>query len=453
MQARNAFPLRRYFSYASATVLTVALIMLAFIYRQNAVSDLVKTLEFQNVALTQMLANSIWPHISSHVMSASEFSPSELKNHSRTKEIFESLKILMSKTPIIKIKIYDLNGLTVFSTNKNQIGEDKSKNLGFLTAVNGEMPPSKLAYKNELSAFSGAIFNRDVVESYLPIFNKSRKVEGVFELYTDVTLLVTQINRTVYMLMLVLLLIFGALYLTLSLIVRHGALVIDNQQKEIFLREQRQEEFVANVAHELRTPLSLLRLGIENLGSAKNIKPLCKDIDAMARLVSQLLVKSRLSSLTIEPDDQADLLEISHNVATKLAPIAINAGKEIELCGVTEPVIINGKADVVEQAVRNIVENAIKYSDSHSLVTIKVTKTPSIIVVNKGPGINVEEREVIFDRFYQTAQKAGGGIGLGLSIVRDTMELHGGTINVENAEGGGVVFSICFPAISGVANS
>ena len=92
-------------------------------------------------------------------------------------------------------KQLDWDGLTVFSSQASQIGADKSNNLGFLASARNGKPASKLVHKGEFSAFDGGVFDRDRVESYRPIRRGDGRIEGVFELYSDVTPLMAKIER------------------------------------------------------------------------------------------------------------------------------------------------------------------------------------------------------------------------------------------------------------------
>lgn len=216
--------------------------------------------------------------------------------------------------------------------------------------------------------------------------------------------------------------------------------------KDEVLRQKDEEHlfFAADVAHELRTPLAVLRANLDTLDNTEVTAQLTQDVDRITRIVEQVMAKSRIDSIEIKPDEMADLSHIASSMAAFLAPLVIKEGRSIEVVGAEQPVLINGNTFALEQALRNLVENAIKYSARGSTITVEVSKNPSIRIVDRGRGIPLEERELIFERF-RRADRRGGGSGLGLSIVRRVVEAHGGWITVEDAPGGGAVFVLSFP--------
>ena len=153
---------------------------------------------------------------------------------------------------------------------------------------------------------------------------------------------------------------------------------------------------------------------------------------------------ARLDWIAVEPGDRADLRGICTTVAAHLAPIALEEKKSIEVTGAESPVIIRGNADALEQAVRNLVENAIRYSARQTVITIDVGNEPSIRVMDRGRGIPSHIKQSMFQRFRRSDRRAGG-VGLGLSIVRQSADIHGATVNVEDRPGGGAIFVIRFP--------
>lgn len=213
-------------------------------------------------------------------------------------------------------------------------------------------------------------------------------------------------------------------------------------EEELVKSEERHRRFAADVAHELRTPLSVLKLHLDDCGDAGIWQTLQQDVKSMTRLVEQLLTLARLDGLDVGVDDKADLHEVCKNVAVQLAPIAIREKRNIELVGQSGPFIIHGNSTSLEQAIRNLVENAIKYSARESTITIDVREDAKISVIDRGRGVPVEIRDDIFDRFQRSDHKGADGSGLGLSIVQRIVESHGGSIEISDTPGGGATFTV-----------
>ena len=207
-----------------------------------------------------------------------------------------------------------------------------------------------------------------------------------------------------------------------------------------------QREFTADAAHELRTPLSILRARVDTLEDQRIAKALHHDIEAMSRIVGQLLDIAELDAFTIDPLELADALGVCVEVAEFIAPLALEQGREIALLGVSRPVWVKGNAEMMKRAVRNLAENAIKHAPPDTAVEFVVEESGTVRVRDRGPGISDEERELIFRRFWRRDRSQHGSTGLGLSIVQRIVELHDATITVENRTSGGAQFSIHFVA-------
>jgi len=205
-----------------------------------------------------------------------------------------------------------------------------------------------------------------------------------------------------------------------------------------------QREFTADAAHELRTPLAILRSRVDTLADRGVSKALHQDIEGMARIISQLLDIAELESFSIDPHEKADLRTICAEVAEFAAPLALAKGKNIALSGSDAPVWVNGNPEMLSRAIRNLVENAINYAPPGTTVEIVVESRGMVRVLDEGPGIKEEERALIFQRFWRRDRRRTGNAGLGLSIVQRIADTHAATISVENRPTGGANFSLNF---------
>jgi signal transduction histidine kinase len=220
-------------------------------YRQNAVDDLVTMAERHNVALAQSFANTLWSRYSSYVASVSLADGDTLRAHPETRTIHEALKTLTTELPVLKVKIYNIEGLTVYSSQPSQMGDDKSENPGFLSATLDGTPASKLSYRDSFSAFSSTVHDRDLVETYIPIRGAEGRIEGVFELYTDVTPLVAKIGTNSNLFFVGLLFSFGLLYAILFLIIRRADLILKTQYFDLRNNEERIKAKNVELEHEV----------------------------------------------------------------------------------------------------------------------------------------------------------------------------------------------------------
>ena len=224
------------------------------------------------------------------------------------------------------------------------------------------------------------------------------------------------------------------------------------------------DEFLAVVSHELRTPLnaivgwtSLLREGPENPQELREgLETIDRNAHAQARLIDDLLDVSRIISGKVRLRiSEVDVRALAAGVVEGLRPAAEARGVKIVLSAGEEAVEVLGDPDRLQQEVWNLVSNAIKFTPRGGAVTLSVVRTGSAVALevgDTGQGIRPEFLPRIFDRFSQqdaSAARAQSGLGLGLSITRHLVELHGGTITARSAgEGQGATFYVEIPMIA-----
>jgi signal transduction histidine kinase len=208
-----------------------------------------------------------------------------------------------------------------------------------------------------------------------------------------------------------------------------------------------QRDFTADAAHELRTPLSILRTRIDILEDQEMRKALRQNVEGMAHIVSQLLDIAELDAFVVDPQDKADLKSVATEVAEFVAPLALAQGKDVALSGASEAVWVKGNAEMLGRAIRNLAENAINHTEAGSTVEFVVEADGTVSILDQGPGISEDERKLIFRRFWRRDRRKAGSTGLGLSIVQRIAELHSATVTVENRKPRGARFSVKFEAL------
>jgi signal transduction histidine kinase len=208
-----------------------------------------------------------------------------------------------------------------------------------------------------------------------------------------------------------------------------------------------QREFTADAAHELRTPLAILRLRADTLADQDAARMIRADVERMGRLVDQLLVITEMETFALSSTDKVDLREIGLEVSSFMAPLAIAAAKYLELDVGEAPVWIRGQGEALVRALRNLVENAIAHTPAGGAVVIAVDADGSVAVSDQGVGVAEHERELIFQRFWRRDRQSAKGSGLGLSIVQRIVAAHGGSITVDSTPSGGARFLLRFQRV------
>jgi two-component system, OmpR family, sensor histidine kinase TctE len=201
---------------------------------------------------------------------------------------------------------------------------------------------------------------------------------------------------------------------------------------------ERQRRFIASAAHELRTPIAILRVKIEAAEDA-GTRRLTTDVDRLANLAEQLLDLQRLDA--VRNDELIDLSALVRHVAADLAPLLIAADRTIEVA-IDDLTPVRGDVGAIKRVVTNLVQNAIEHGGRH--VSIRVLGS-AFEVEDDGPGIPVEERERVFEPFHRLRPRSTG-TGLGLNLVRQVVERHGGHVSILGAPGGGTIVRVEFPA-------
>lgn len=235
----------------------------------------------------------------------------------------------------------------------------------------------------------------------------------------------------------------------------------NHMTKQLQLVEQSRQEFVSNVSHELKTPLSSIKVLTDSLMLEENVPvetykeffgDINSEVDRLNNIITDLLNLVRLDQrenpLNIAPVDLKDMMD---NLLKRLAPLANK--KAIKLVFESPKTSIEAEIDKVKLslAITNLVENAIKYTPEGGKVKVVLdsdVQDAVIIVADTGIGIAKEEQSRIFERFYRTDKtrnRETGGTGLGLAITYKTILMHNGAINVDSEEGCGSTFTVQIP--------
>jgi signal transduction histidine kinase len=465
--------LTKRFALFAGLVIIAASMLLISMYKQIASDDLTAMAERSNTALAQVFSNVVWDSHAGFLTTAHFLTPDQIRQHPETRSIRESLVTRLRDLSILKVKIYDLNGLTVFSTEPAQVGEDKSTNPGFLAARTGHRA-SELTHRDTFSAFEQTVEDRDVLASYVPITSASGAIEGVFEAYYDVTDLLAEIEHRQVLLQGVV----GGTFLLLYLLLIFGVWHSERQTRRHYYKNldlartaaraeeanRLKSEFLATMSHELRTPLNailgfseILKSQLPQISTEETRKEYADSIWMSGRhllnIVDDVLDMSKVEAgemeLDREPFDPVSLLEGCLRLVEKQAE---KQGVELasNLGAVLPPAY--GDERRIKQVLINLLSNAVKFTPTGGRVSLWLgcdsAGTLQFSVSDNGIGIAPNDIAKVLTPFGQvetTYARRFGGTGLGLPIARSLVEMHGGSFTLESKLGEGTKVSFTLP--------
>lgn len=425
------------------------------------------------VAAAKVFANAVWPKYSEFLKQAATMSPADLRRHPVTDRLHDDTQDYMKGLPVVRVKLYDLNGNTVFSTDRHQIGADKSANAGFRHARDGVLT-SQRYLRDEHSASENEVSHQDLLSVYVPVRNQAGEVEAVAELYYDIVPLMAQIGRSSQDLVLTVGAVLLSVYLLLIAIVYRRDRVIARQHRQnvklaaaaaAASEESRMKSaFLANMSHELRTPLNAI-LGFSDamrkemfgaLGSDRYVayaediwRSGCRLQDIVDDVLDLAKIENGTAELAEDEFALSDLLSSCVNVARRTGD-----RKELQV-SVDLPaaaVFLTGDRARLSQAVINVLSNAVKFSPAGGEIGIRATADErsglAIHISDRGEGMDPETVRSALTAFGGVSDiyvRAQGGAGLGLPLAASAMQLHDGMLRIESAAGRGTTVTLLLP--------
>ena len=207
----------------------------------------------------------------------------------------------------------------------------------------------------------------------------------------------------------------------------------------------RERRFLANAAHELRTPIAILRARVDNPMATDLRTDLRRSLRQLQTIVEQLLVSARVAARRDVSHLNLDLRQTALSIVADYTPLIMESGRHIEFEGpAAPPVMVHGDRVAMECVTRNLVNNALSAEPENGAIIVRLSEDAVLEVIDHGPGIEKDDREVIFEPFWRKSE-AIPGAGLGLAITKELVEKLEGRIWVDPTPGGGSTLKISLP--------
>ena len=292
------FNLLQYF-FVTGFIALFFTIALSIFYESQSRQELLISWEENNIALARSISNSLDREFSAFLADIESFDADKLSNQPQIALLEKAVGRQIQGLSVAKVKIYDLTGTTIFSTDKAQIGQNKSNSEAFLSAKSGQVI-TQLDRRNSFQALSGNLTNIYLISSYIPVYSQdgTKKLENVFEIYSDVTPLLKQIETNKKNVILGTFSCFFILYFILFIIFKRAKKVIDAQH--IALRES-QEKYKQQAQSQARVAklAKATTVIIDKIRHSHNVDTIFKDITKQVR---HLLKSDRAVIYKFNPD-------------------------------------------------------------------------------------------------------------------------------------------------------
>ena len=475
----KGYRLTRNFAMVCLVVLVTAGAAIAKLNLDEAERRLVTMTEHHNIDLAKVLAATVWPRYGEFIDHAQPRGVDAIRQAPETAALAADARAMMHGMQMIKVKIYNLSGFTVFSTDPAQIGGDYSTNDRFLSALRTGAS-SALEFRTTFATPDGPRTNLWVLSSYIPFTTDiHNRQAGVFEIYMDVTALHAATRQSMIHGTIVVGLGFLVIFVLLVIVVWHSDRVIARTQAHNLAltasharaeaASQAKSEFLANMSHELRTPLNAI-IGFAEIIHQQTMGPIgnaayadyAGDIrDAGQHLLATIndvldLARVESGKMTIA-NETFDARATVDRVVNMLRDQAAAKHHKLEFDRSSEPLAIDGDEHKVRQVLINLIGNAVKFTPDGG--TIRVTAAQGVMehivleVSDTGIGMREEDIPVALSPFGQVVSSIArrfDGTGLGLTLSKKLVELMGGTLEITSAIHKGTTVMVILPSRAAV---
>lgn len=459
---------RRIAIFLGGLVVTLSLFAATvWFVRQSFEANVIEVTQAANASITQAFINENWGVVRDLLPKDDPIAPARIRASADNARIDAIVRRFSRGTDVLKIKIYNVAGRVVYSSEVAQIGDDASANRYFRSALEGR-PDSQLTFRGRFDAMDGHVFDRDLIASYIPV-RYAGNLEGVVELYADRTVSIAGFRDALLALSLILApLYFGLYVILMTITVRYDRL---RDQRQIHLQElaageersnRAKTEFLTHMSHELRTPLNAI-LGHAQLlgsefrsagGSAGDRVAVREHVDRIMAagwhllgLIEEVLDLTKIeaggapleksavavSGLLDDCLSQLDAMAAAANV--RLRPAVVEPGAEW----------VSADLQRLRQVLLNLASNAIKYNVAGGEVFIVARRADErvrIEVRDTGRGLTPDQIDRLFQPFTRFVRRGEviQGSGVGLALSKRLVEAMSGRLLVTSEPAKGSVF-------------
>ncbi len=469
------FPLLRYFASASAVLLLLTVALVVALYRQTSFHYIVTHGEDTSVIIAKSLHTSLWPEFGPFLTSLTAPSDVPWITHPKKADLERLIGQQISGLSIHDVTIYNARGMAVFSTRNARIGQDAAADAAVRAALAGKTVTEW--YRGHTGdSNSRAVEHVEVLSTAVPVIDQDGKVEAVIEVHADASAVMHHLLKNTQLFTLIMLLVFSALYIALLFFVHHANRTATRQHRQILaakdelaertaelhetqedlLRKQRLAslgQMIGTIGHDLRNPLGVIRnsLTVIRQRSKQAGLDLERQLDRSERsinrcdgIIHDLLDHTRVPDLALQPAAiDAWLLAL---LDEQTPPEGIGLSCDLKAAGIQialDPerfrrVVIN----IFDNACQAMAENPEGGKGRLTVATRVEGGRLEISFRDNGPGIDPELMTKIFEPLFTTKQQ---GVGLGLPMVKQIVELHGGVIHITSEKGQGTCVALRMP--------